>query len=79
MQPITLPLDLLNAVLQYMGTRPYAEVFQLMNAINGIAVPQFMAAQQAAQQAQPPAPALPDLDPPEPDPVAPDAPTTPIQ
>ena len=33
MQNITLPIDLVNAILQYLGTRPYTEVFQVIEAI----------------------------------------------
>ena len=39
-QNITLSLPLVNAVMQYLDTRPYAEVFQLMHAIQGQAAPQ---------------------------------------
>lgn len=39
-QNITLSLPLINAVMQYLGTRPYAEVFYLMHAIQGQAAPQ---------------------------------------
>ena len=38
--PITLTLGLVNAILQYMGTRPYAEVFPLVQAIQEQATPQ---------------------------------------
>jgi len=33
MDQIKLSTNLVNAVLQYFGTRPYAEVFQLIEAI----------------------------------------------
>jgi hypothetical protein len=33
MEKITLSTNLINAVLQYLGTRPYADVFQLVEAI----------------------------------------------
>lgn len=33
MEKITLSTNLVNAVLQYLGTRPYADVFQLVEAI----------------------------------------------
>jgi len=62
MQPITLSLDLVNAILQYMGTRPYNEVFQIVNAINQVGIPQVQAlqAQTAAQTpAETPAEAAP--------------------
>ena len=40
MENITLPTDLVNAVLQYMASRPYGEVFQLVGAIQAEAVRQ---------------------------------------
>jgi hypothetical protein len=40
MQNITLPIDLVNAILQYMASRPYGEVFQLVGAIQAEAVKQ---------------------------------------
>jgi hypothetical protein len=33
MEKITLSTNLVNAILQYLGTRPYADVFQLVEAI----------------------------------------------
>jgi len=33
MEKITLSTNLVNAVLQFLGTRPYADVFQLVQAI----------------------------------------------
>ena len=33
MEKITLSTNLVNAVLQYLGTLPYADVFQLVEAI----------------------------------------------
>ncbi len=38
--PISLTLNLVNAVLQYLGTRPYAEVFPLVQEIQAQAMPQ---------------------------------------
>lgn len=38
--PINLTLGLVNAVLQYLGTRPYAEVFALVAEIQSQATPQ---------------------------------------
>jgi hypothetical protein len=37
---IELTLPLVNAVLQYLGTRPYQEVFQIVQAIQEQATPQ---------------------------------------
>jgi hypothetical protein len=39
-QNITLSLNLVNGVLQYLGTRPYAEVAGLVQAIQEQAIPQ---------------------------------------
>jgi hypothetical protein len=50
MQNITLPVELVNAILQYMGSRPYGEVFQFVAAIQ----------EQAAQQTTPQATSEPD-------------------
>ena len=33
MEKITLSTNLVNAILQYLGTRPYAEVFQIIEAV----------------------------------------------
>jgi hypothetical protein len=33
MKEATLSVQLVNAILQYLGTKPYAEVFQLVEAI----------------------------------------------
>jgi hypothetical protein len=38
---INLTLNLVNAVLQYLGTRPYQEVFPLVQEIQAQAVPQI--------------------------------------
>lgn len=40
-QNITLTLGLVNGVLNYLGTRPYGEVFQLVQAIQEQAIPQL--------------------------------------
>lgn len=40
-QTVTLSLGLVNGVLQYLGTRPYGEVFQLVQAIQEQAIPQI--------------------------------------
>lgn len=36
---ISLPVDLINQVLGYLGTRPYQEVYQLVQAIQEAAKP----------------------------------------
>ena len=38
--PITLTLPLVNAILHYLGTRPYQEVFPLVAEIQNQATPQ---------------------------------------
>jgi hypothetical protein len=40
-QNITLPLNLVNNILQYLGTRPYGEVFQIVQAVQEVAIPQL--------------------------------------
>jgi hypothetical protein len=40
-QSITLSLNLVNGVLQYLSTRPYGEVFPLVQAIQEQAIPQI--------------------------------------
>ena len=51
---IELTLPLVNAVLQYLGTRPYAEVFPLVAEIQSQATPQvpMPAAAQGETQVQ---------------------------
>lgn len=44
-QTITLTVPLINGVMQYLGTRPYTEVFQLVQAIQEQAAPQVKAAE----------------------------------
>jgi hypothetical protein len=36
-KPISLDIQLINAVLNYLGTRPYAEVYQMIQAIQAAA------------------------------------------
>ena len=36
---LTLPIDTVNAILGYLGTRPYQEVYQLISAIQDAAKP----------------------------------------
>ena len=50
-QNITLTVPLLNGVLQYLGTRPYGEVFQLVQAIQEQAAPQVKAAEPQVEAA----------------------------
>jgi len=50
-QTITLTLPLLNGVMQYLGTRPYSEVFQLVQVIQEQAAPQVKAAEPQVESA----------------------------
>ena len=40
-QKIELSLKLINGLLQYLGTKPYQETFQLIQAIQEQAIPQM--------------------------------------
>ena len=40
-QKINLSLNLVNAVLQFLGTKPYQETYQLIQAIQEQAIPQM--------------------------------------
>lgn len=40
-QNITLSLGLVNGILNYLGTRPYGEVFHLVQTIQEQAIPQL--------------------------------------
>jgi hypothetical protein len=40
-QKIELSLNLINGILQYLGTRPYQEVFPLVQAVQEQAIPQM--------------------------------------
>ena len=43
---LILSTDLINAVLQYLGTRPFQEVAQLINGLQSEAGPQVQAAKE---------------------------------
>jgi hypothetical protein len=51
-QPITLNLSLINGILQYLGTRPYAEVAEIVKAIHEQAVPQLKVPDVTAEPGQ---------------------------
>ena len=40
MKEITIKIELANAILNYLGSRPYGEVFQLIQAIQSAAQPE---------------------------------------
>jgi hypothetical protein len=44
---VVLPLDLVNAVFQYLGTKPFQEVHQLVGAIQQAVQPQLAAPNEA--------------------------------
>lgn len=46
-QKVELSLSLVNGVLQYLGSRPYGEVFQLIAALHEQAAPQIKLPQAA--------------------------------
>ena len=48
---INLPLNLVNSLLQYMGTKPYGEVYQLVQALQQVAAPQLTETPQEPQAA----------------------------
>lgn len=55
-QNITLSLGLVNGILNYLGTRPYGEVFQIVQAIQEQAIPQLPTPAPDATQETAPAP-----------------------
>lgn len=54
-QKIELTLNLLNGILQYLGTKPYQETFQLIQAIQEQAIPQMPMPESARGEAETPA------------------------
>ena len=40
-EDVKVSLQLMNGVLNYLGTKPYGEVFQIVNAIHGEVQPQI--------------------------------------
>lgn len=47
-EEVKVSLPLINGILQYLGSRPYGEVFQIVNAIHGEVQPQIPMPQAAA-------------------------------
>ena len=52
-QKIELSLGLINGVLQYLGSKPYQETFQLIQAIQEQAIPQMPMPAAAQPEAAP--------------------------
>ena len=48
MEDVKMPVNLVNAVLQYLGTRPFVEVAQLIQAIQQVAAEQAPPAEEKA-------------------------------
>jgi hypothetical protein len=46
---LSLPTELVNAILQYLGTKPFQETHQLINAIQAECTPQIQEAQQTME------------------------------
>jgi len=40
-EEVKVSLQLMNGILNYLGTKPYGEVFQIVNAIHGEVQPQI--------------------------------------
>lgn len=53
-QKIELSLSLINGILQYLGTKPYQETFQLIQAVQEQAIPQMPVPQAATGEAETP-------------------------
>jgi hypothetical protein len=49
-QNVTLKLSLVNGMLQYLGTRPYQEVFPLIQEIQAAVIPQLPVPEQKAAE-----------------------------
>jgi hypothetical protein len=50
MQTINLPIELVNQILAYLGTRPYQESYQLINLIQDVAKKQIQAEAHGSQE-----------------------------
>jgi hypothetical protein len=50
-QNVTLKLGMINAILQYLGTRPYQEVYPIVQEIQAVVIPQLPVPEQAPEQA----------------------------
>lgn len=47
----SMPLSLINGILQYLGTKPYAEVYQLVQSMQAVVAPQLQ--EQKPQEPKP--------------------------
>ena len=50
-QNVTLKLGLVNAILQYLGTRPYQEVYPVVQEIQAVVIPQLPVPEQKVEEA----------------------------
>jgi len=48
-QKVEVSLSLMNGILQYLGTKPFQEVFQVVNAIHDQVQPQIKVSDEAAK------------------------------
>jgi hypothetical protein len=48
-QKVEVSLSLMNGILQYLGTRPFQEVFQVVNAIHDQVQPQIKVSNETAK------------------------------
>jgi len=49
---LPLPIELVNQILGYLGTRPYQEVYQLIQAVQEAAKPPVVQAAPVVEQAE---------------------------
>jgi hypothetical protein len=54
-QKIELSLNLINGILQYLGTKPYQETYQLIQAVQEQVIPQMPVPQSATGASEVPA------------------------
>ena len=53
-EEVKVSLQLMNGILQYLGTKPYGEVFQIVNAIHAEVQPQIPMPEMAREAANAP-------------------------
>lgn len=49
---VSLSLELVNAIINYLSTRPWREVYQLINGIDAVVSPQLTNQAQPTQQTE---------------------------